>query len=111
MFVRNKSTTPKPRNGIFELAATAKINVRFFLAALLGIGAYHLWSSRPEWWGLGILSLCLGAAAVSHTLAGLKELVHLMIQGRAISDQTKDAAETKVAREVTTDVLKNAGMK
>ena len=111
MFSRNKSNASKPRNWVFELATTANINGRFLLAALLGIGAYHLWPLRPEWWGLGILSFCLGAAALSHALAGLKELVLLVVKSRAVEDQTKDASEPKLAREITRDVLSDAGMK
>lgn len=93
-----------------ELTSVAAINGRFLMAALMMILAYKLWPDRPEWWGFGLISICIWAGAISHAIGGLRDMFRLIERGRTIAGQTEDAAEAKQARKVTSDVLRDAGM-
>lgn len=111
MFSRKHKTQKRAESVWSELTSVAAINCRFLMAALMMILAYKLWPDRPEWWGFGLISICIWAGAISHGIGGLRDMFRLIDRGRTIEGQTRDAAETKLARKVTRSVLDDAGMK
>ncbi len=111
MFSKKPKIQKHPQSVWSEFTSVAAINGRFLMAALMMILAYKLWPDRPEWWGFGLISICIWAGAISHAVGGFRDMFRLIERGRTIADQTQDAAEAKQARKVTTDVLRNAGMK
>lgn len=94
-----------------EVGNVIKTNVQFLVAALLSILAYELWPSRPEWWGFGILSICIGMGAIGHAIKAMQAVMISIQKNRVIGDQTTGATEAKYSRQVTRDVLQDAGMK
>lgn len=111
MFTLKPKTNSRTSSVWSEITSVIAINGRFMLAALLMIVAYKLWPTRPEWWGFGLISICTDAGAIAHANAGIRKMFQLLERNRTVNDQTKDAVETKLARKVTQDVLRDAGMK
>lgn len=94
-----------------DFKAVVQINVHFFLAGLCAWIAPSFWPTRPEYWGMGIMSIALGVAAFVQVRLGLKHVVQLVTRRKALRAQTKEASAPKLARKVDADVLRAAGMK
>lgn len=107
--IKSKNTET---SGIFsEFGTVLKINGRFLFAAILSHFALRVWPSDSENWAFAFVGFCLGAAAIGQVVQGLRDLIALLKRESVIGKQVKDAMTAKHAREVTRDVLEDAGMK
>lgn len=111
MLARKRKSNSQPTSNWSELTSVIAINGQFLLAALLMFIACKLWPERPEWWGFGLFSICIGAGSIAHARGGIRGMLQLLERNRTVNEQTKDSAETKLSRKVTGDVLRDAGMK
>ncbi|MDJ0826431.1 MAG: hypothetical protein QNJ16_13075 [Rhodobacter sp.] len=107
-----KRSHPAPTvSGWSELGSVIAVNARLLLAALFVVVARQLWPDSPEWYGFGLISICLVGASVALAIDGFREMLRGLARKRTVESQTKDAVETKLSRPVSTDVLRDAGMK
>lgn len=88
-----------------------RVNLHFFLASIFALIAWATWPTEAINWGFGLISIAGGLASFHHLKMGLAEFVTLVWRKGTVRKQTKDAVETKLARKITPDVLKDAGMK
>lgn len=88
-----------------------RVNLHFFLASIFALIAWATWPTEAITWGFGLISIAGGLASLHHVKMGLAEFVTLVWRQGTVRKQTQGAAETKLARKITPDVLKDAGMK
>ncbi|KIC50975.1 hypothetical protein [Tateyamaria sp. ANG-S1] len=106
-----KSKNTETSGTFSEFGTVLKVNGRFLLAATLAHFAWRAWPSEAEHWGFVFVSFCFGAVAIGQVVHGLRDLIALLKRESVIGKQVKDAMTAKHAREVTRDVLEDAGMK
>lgn len=86
------------------------INLNLVVASLCGIGAWAIWPTTPEWWGLGVMSIMLGMACAGGVVNALKAMSALYHRERVIADYMAQGGAPKSARLATTEQLRQAGM-
>ncbi|MBN9039337.1 MAG: hypothetical protein J0H53_25010 [Rhizobiales bacterium] len=97
---------PHSRN----IGAIIGINARLLMSCVCGIGAWAVWPTTPEWWGLGVMSVMLGLGAVGGVADALRAMSDLYQRDKAIADMMAQGGPPKSARLVTREDLKRAGM-
>ena len=86
------------------------INIKFLGAALMGFTAYAIWPTSYKWWGFGLLSIMLGAAALGSLIGAFREIIQLYLRDRAIEKFMAQGAAPKSSELASSDALKKAGM-
>lgn len=87
------------------------INLKLAYSACLAGFAWYIWpTDNPEWWGLGIISIFLGLAALAQTLNALRDAMKVIIRERAAGAYGKRGGQPKSAKLAGDDDLKQAGM-
>lgn len=94
-----------------ETGSVWRVNLHFFLASIFALIAWAMWPTDAINWGFGLISIAGGLTSFHHVQKGLAEFVTLVWRKGTVRKQTKGASETKLARKITPDVLKDAGMK
>lgn len=98
----NKLRTP--------IGAILKVNGHFLLACLFGGVAWLVWPTNPEWWGLGLLSILLGASGLGSFLAAIRAMAKLYVRERELARFVATARTSDPSDLVDQNTLKNAGM-
>ena len=92
------------------IGAILKVNGHFLQAALFGGVAWLIWPTTPKWWGFGLLSILLGAAALASLIAAIRAMTKLYIRERELSRFTTTARTPEPSDLADQEALKNAGM-
>ncbi len=90
--------------------AIVGINLKFLSAALMGYAAWAVWPTTYRWWGFGLLSIILGAAALGSLIGALREIVQLYLRDRALAQFMAQGKTPKSSELASSDALKKAGM-
>lgn len=98
----------QPSRGRFE--TIIHVNLQLLGATVCGFSARVIWPSTPEWWGLGLLSIILGLAALTGIANAAKAMIGLYNRDRIIAAYMAQGGAPKSARLVTTEQLRQAGM-
>jgi hypothetical protein len=56
------------------IGAILRVNGHLLLTFLYGGTAWLIWPTNPKWWGFGLLSILLGAAALASLIAALRAM-------------------------------------
>lgn len=92
------------------IGAILKVNGHLLMAFLYGGSAWLIWPTNPKWWGFGVLSILLGAAALASLIAGFRAMAKLYVRERELAKFAKTAREPMPSDLADQDALKNAGM-
>jgi glucose dehydrogenase len=98
--------TPFERNG----GAVAGINVNFLMSCLFGVGAWAVWPTSIEWWGLGVMSVMLGLAAFGNFANAIRAMVALHAKERVLAEYLAQGDAPKSAELASEEKLRQAGM-
>jgi hypothetical protein len=105
--VRDPGNQPFRRGGF---GTVVTVNIQLLVASACGLGSWAIWPTKPEWWGLGVISIMLGMAAVGGLANAVKAIVESYRRERVIADYMAQGAAPKSARLATTEQLRKAGM-
>lgn len=92
------------------LGAILKVNGHFLQAFLFGGVAWLIWPNNPKWWGFGLLSILLGAAALASLIAALRAMTKLYVRERELARFVATARTADPSDLADQVALKNAGM-
>lgn len=90
--------------------AILKLNGHFLQAFLCGGVAWLIWPTNPKWWGFGLLSILLGAAALASLIVASRAMSKLYVRERELARFAATARTPDPSDLADHDVLKNAGM-
>lgn len=90
--------------------AIVTVNLQLLAACLFGAIAWLIWPDTPEWWGLGLLSILFGLAALSGLGNAVRAAIGLYQKERVIADYMALGGDPKSARLASLDDLRKAGM-
>lgn len=93
-----------------SLGTVAAINGHFLMSSSCGALAWLIWPRTPEWWGLGVLSVSLGAMALTALIKALQGIVRLERRDRAVAAFEALGTPPKSAQTASHDALVKAGM-
>ena len=86
------------------------INGHMLLAFLTGGIAWLMWPTSPEWWGLGVMSIILGAASFSSTITALRSMLKVFSREKEIARFTSNSRAPEPSDLADSDALKRAGL-
>lgn len=86
------------------------VNGHFLQAFFLCGVAWLIWPTSPEWWGFGLLSICLGGAGFACFVAALRAMAKLYVREREIARFSATAREPVLSDLADREALKSAGM-
>ena len=92
------------------IGAILKVNGHLLMAFLYGGSAWLIWPTNPKWWGFGVLSILLGAAALASLIAGFRAMTKLYVRERAMAKFAQTAREPMPSDLADIHSLKDAGM-
>jgi hypothetical protein len=93
-----------------SFGAIVVINMQLLSAFAYGAIAWAVWPQTIEWWGLGIISIVLGAAAPVALLNALRGIAALRMRRRALADYMAQGGTPKSAQMASDRDLRRAGM-
>ena len=97
------------RSGI-SLTAAIKINGQLLFAFLLGGASWWLWPSSPKWWGLGMVSIVLGAGSLGKLIEALRSMGKIYAREKELS-RLAATARSPVQSDLANDsAMEDAGM-
>ena len=81
------------------------------LAAILcAVIAKAAWPTSPEWWGMGVVSILFGMAALASVAAGIGGMKSLYRRDRELSGYMAQGGAPKSAKLADHERLRKAGM-
>ena len=83
-----------------------KINGNLLMATICGGGAYLIWPSSIEWWGMGFLSILLGISSAEL----LGRSFGLMRKHKLFANYAAKRAAPKSATLASPEAMRDAGM-
>ena len=86
------------------------INMNLFTAVLCAIIARAAWPTSPEWWGMGVVSILFGMAALASIAAGIGGMKSLYRREREITVYMAQGVAPKSAKLADNERLRKAGM-
>ena len=92
------------------IGAILKVNGHFLQAFMFGGVAWLIWPTNPKWWGFGLLSILLGAAAIAGFIAAIRAMTKLYVRERELARFSSTARAPDPSDLADQDALKNAGM-
>jgi len=91
-------------------ASIFTVNGHLLHAFLLGGLAWWLWPSSPEWWGFGLLSIILGAAAFGKSIEALRAMVKIYGREKELARLAATSRAPDPSDLADQNALKDAGM-
>ena len=92
------------------IGAILKVNGHLLLTFLYGGTAWLIWPNNSKWWGFGLLSIFLGAAALASLIAAFRAMTKLYIRERELARFASTARAPVPSDLANNDALKDAGM-
>lgn len=86
------------------------INMNLFAAVLCAIIAWAAWPTSPEWWGMGVVSILFGMAALASVAAGIGGMKSRYGRDRELSVYVAQGGPPKSAKLADHERLRKAGM-
>lgn len=86
------------------------INGHFLLAFMTGGIAWLVWPTSPEWWGLGVMSIILGAASFGSTATALRSMAKIYIREKEIARFTANSRAPESSDLADENALRRAGV-
>lgn len=93
------------------LGVTISINTRLLAAFGLGWLSVSVWPSAVEWWGLGVLSVVSGFAAVLALVQALRTMVQVRNREIAIRRYLAQGPGPQSSEMASSNDLDKAGMR
>jgi len=93
-----------------SLGAKLQINGLLLMACLCGAIAWLSWPSSMKWWGMGVISILMGASAVSALIRAIKEMITLYGRDKSVAALMEQGVEAKADDIANDDVLRAKGM-
>lgn len=87
------------------------INMNSLLAFGFGWSSWFLWPDTPEWWGLGLLCILNGMAAVSLAGTAVKIMARVYRSDKAIQLYMAQGRAPKSSEMASAGQLERAGMR
>ena len=79
-------------------------------AVVFGWGAFALWPTTPEWWGLGVVSVMLGLGAAGCLASAIGAVIGRYRRDLEIHRYLSQGSGPKSAGLASKDELRRAGM-
>ena len=86
------------------------INGHLLLAFLAGGIAWLIWPTSPEWWGLGLMSMVLGAVSFISTVTAVRSMAKIYYREKEIARFTANSRAPDPSDLADTNALKKAGL-
>lgn len=86
------------------------VNGGFLGCVVFGWASWTLWPTNPEWWGLGVLSVMLGLAAIGSLANAIGTMIGRYRREREIYRYLAQGGGPKSARLASLDDLRRAEM-
>lgn len=102
--------TPKPPRPYSVVGDVIAINAKLAYSVFLGLVAWAIWPSSPEWWGFGFLAIILGVAAAAFGGKTLAQMGQLLLKDRKTRAYQRLGAQPKTSDLASRDDLRRAGM-
>ena len=96
--------------GKTPFSSIVAVNGHMLLAFLTGGIAWLIWPTSPEWWGLGLMSIILGAASFSSTVTAVRSMAKIFSREKEISRFTANSRAPEPSDLASSDALKKAGL-
>jgi hypothetical protein len=96
--------------GKTPFSSVLAINGHFLLAFLTGGIAWLIWPTSPEWWGLGLMSIILGAASFSSAITALRSMTKIYVREKEIARFTANSRAPDPSDLADTNALRKAGL-
>ena len=93
------------------LSTIVKINAKLLSAVILGILAYFSWPADPKWWGLGVVSIASGLAAIGLIIEAVRAMSFLFTREWVMSEYMAQGDKPKSSDLASDNALKDAGMR
>lgn len=90
---------------------TLAINAKLLICALCAWASFSFWSLSPGWWGLGLLSICLGLASIISFAGAVKVMFQVQKREQAIREYLAQGSGPKSAEIANYENLRRAGMR
>jgi hypothetical protein len=99
-------TTPTPSKS----GSIVAINMHLFAAVVCAVIARAAWPTSPEWWGMGVVSILFGMAALASVAAAIGGMKSLYLRERELSVYMAQGGPPKSAKLADHERLRKAGM-
>jgi len=93
-----------------SMGAVFMVNAKFLLTFLLGVTAWWVWPNSLKWWGLGIVSITFGSAALRMFVEALIGISKINEREHAVSTLNQNSIEAKSSTMISEDDLRKSGM-
>lgn len=93
-----------------NIGAIVGVNMRLLMAVLSAIIAKAVWPTTPEWWGMAVVSVMFGAAAMAGVAGALGGMIGLYRRERELANYMAQGGAPKSAKLADADRLRKAGM-
>lgn len=93
------------------LGATISINLKLLCAFGFGWLSWAVWPTAPEWWGLGLLSILAGLAALQSAIDATRTMFQVQKREKAIIEYLAQGSAPKSSEMASGNRLDDAGMR
>lgn len=93
------------------LGATITINVKLLCAFGLGWVSWAIWPTAPEWWGLGLLSILAGLAALQAAIDAIRTMLQVQKREKTLLEYLAQGSVPKSSEMASGRRLDDAGMR
>jgi ABC-type Co2+ transport system permease subunit len=94
-----------------SLGTIIQINLKLFVAAVFAVTAHSIWPTTPEWWGLGVIAILMGAGALSLLVEAIGMALKLYQRDKAIAAYLAQGSKPKSSVLVSGRDLDDAEMR
>lgn len=91
--------------------ASVAINIKLLGSSLFAISAWHLWPQTPEWWGFGLLAICLTLGSLVALIGAVKLMLQVQKREKLIREFLAQGSEPKSSELASAQVLRDKGMR
>jgi hypothetical protein len=91
--------------------ASVAINIKLLGSSLFAMSAWHFWPQTPEWWGFGLLSICLALGSIVALIGAVKLMLQVQKREKAIREYLSQGAAPKSSELASAQTLRDKGMR
>ena len=93
-----------------SLGPTISINVNLLWSFMCGWASWSFWPKTSEWWGFGLLSVCLAFASLAAFVSAVKLMLKVRSRERMVRDFLAIGTEPKSSELASPAALRDGGM-